>query len=300
MNHAQRVAVSMRSLLPWRIDGAAVLAASMLAISPPAGADPTSPFNYVVVDRFDGAGFEVRNQTSSASAEVTIEAGTAPDGYATARTGFGSNGFAVQANANPLGVGAASIWSDGFRVEGGTGLGVLTLSAQVVGSITGQADMSYALFVSLMPFDAQAILAVYDQIDFNPQLPNANRLLYTAIAGGCGTPTASAACGQVPYENVQGPVNLTLAGNFAFPYNTDLYIASVFGGDVSDDGPGGSASFLNSATFGISLPANATLVTLSQADYLAAVPEPETWLLLCAGLAFLAVAARRSKVCAAG
>ena len=294
MSHAQRVAVSMRSLLAWRIEGAAVLAASMLAISPPAGADPTSPFNYVVVDLFGTMG-DARTATSSATDEVTIDAGTAPAGHGTARTDYGSNGFAVQAQANGLGAGAGSIWSDRFRVEGGTGLGVLALSAQVVGSITGQADMSYALFVSLMPFDAQAILAVYDQIDFNPQLPNANRLLYTAIAGGCGTPTASAACGQVPYENVQGPVNLTLAGSFAFPYNTDFYLASVFGGDVSDDGPGGSASFLNSATFGISLPPNAIRITASGTDYLQAVPEPQDWLLLSVGLAFLACVARRRR-----
>jgi PEP-CTERM motif len=62
-----------------------------------------------------------------------------------------------------------------------------------------------------------------------------------------------------------------------------------------DDGPGGSASFLSSATLGITVPPGAMLVPASGTVYLAAVPEPESWLLLVAGLALLAVAVRRAR-----
>jgi len=297
MHQAKRAVAPARSPFGRRIGCAAALAASMLAISQPEAAGPTTPFNYVVVDLFDSSG-SVRNENSSASTAVTIAAGTPPAGYATARTDFGSNGFAVQTVANSLGAGAGSIWSDGVVVGGGSGAGVLTVSAQIVGSISGQADLTYALFASTVAFDAQAIVAYFDQHDFDPQLPNAARLLYTQIAGGCGTPTASAACGHGLLENVTGPVNLTLVQSVQFTYGATYYLASVFGGDVSDAGPGGSASFLNSATVGITYPLNAVPTYASGVPanfYPQAVPEPGNWLLLGAGLAFLGVAARRLK-----
>ena len=293
MKHTgQAAATERRPTASRAVRGA--LAAALLAAPALAHAAPPTPFTYGVVDIFDAVN-GTRSETSSATDPVTLAAGTAPAASGSARTEFGSNGFAVEAPAGPLGAGAGSIWSDRFRVTGGSGAGMLALSVQIEGSIAGGADMVYDLFASQSAFDAQAIVAVYDTSDYDRQLPGAVRLLHTAVANGCGGPSASAACGHVPFENFQGTFNLTLTGTFPFDYNQDYYLASVLGGDVSDDGPGGRGSFLNSARFGISVLTGGQLETLAgpPGGYPAAVPEPTTWLLLCAGIAFLAVAGRR-------
>jgi len=272
------------------------LAVTILAV--PGFAEPAtlSPFNYGLVDIFDVNGNDVvpRAEVSSPSAPVFVESGISPTAYGKARAAFGSNGFELQVSGPSSGAGTGSIWSDGFAVTGGTGSSILSLSAKIDGSVAGDADMSYALFVSLNPFDVQTIVASYEAGpggDWNPQVPNAVRLLYTAIENGCGGPNASAGCGQVPLENVQGPVNLTLAGSFSFTYGQTYYLASVFGGDVGVTG--GSEHFFNSANFGITVPNGATLTGISGTQYAAAVPEPTTWMLLLAGLAGIVAASRR-------
>jgi hypothetical protein len=238
----------------------AVLAAALLAAQLAHAAPPT-PFTYGVVDLFDAVS-GTRAEAWSPADPVTVTDGTPPGASGSVRTEFGSNGFAVEAPAGLRGAGAGSIWSDGFRVAG-SGTGTLALSVQIEGSIAGGADMFYDLFVSGAAFDAQAIVAVYDVTDYDRQLPGAVRLLHTAVANGCGTPSASAACGHVPFENFQGAFNLTLTGTFQFDYNQDYYLASVLGGDVSDNGPGGQASFLNSARFGISVLTGGKLESLA-------------------------------------
>jgi hypothetical protein len=274
------------------------LAAALLA-GHLAHAAPPTPFTYGVVDLFDAVS-GTRAEASSPADPVTVTDGTPPEASGSVRTGFGSNGFAVEAPAGLRGAGAGSIWSDGFRVAG-SGTGTLALSVQIEGSIAGGADMFYDLFASGAAFDAQAIVAVYDSTDYDRQLPGAVRLLHTAVASGCGGPSASAACGHVPFENFQGAFNVTLTGTFQFTYGQDYYLASVLGGDVSDNGPGGQASFLNSARFGISVLTGGQLESLAgpPGGYAAAVPEPTAWLLLCAGIAFLAVTGRR-RVARAG
>jgi PEP-CTERM motif len=265
------------------------LAVAVMGFSGVAESAPLSPFNYGAVDIFDASGNDVipSSEVSSASAPVFVESGTLPTAQGEARAGFGSNGFVLQASGPARGAAAASIWSDSFVVTGRTGSGVAALSAQIDGSLAGDADLSYALFVSPLPFDVQIIEAGYGTapgFDFDPQVPNSERFLYTAIANGCGGQNGggSAGCGHVPLENVQGPVNLTLTGSFSFTYGQTYYFASVFEGDVSANG--GSEQFFNSADFGITVPAGATLTAISGTQYAAAVPEPETWILLLAGL----------------
>ena len=301
MDQAKRAVAPARSPRAWRIGRAVVLAVSVLGVSQPVAAAPTTPFKYAVVDLFGGTGPDERHEDSNSTlaTPASVTASAAPATSGTATTVYGTNGFAVQTIANSLGAGAASIWSEGVVVGGGTGTGVLTVSAQIVGSISGQADLTYALFASPAPFDAQAIIDYFANHDFDPLLPNSVRLLYTQIAGGCGTPSASAACGHGLLENIVGPVNLTLVrSDVPFAYGTQYYFASVFGGDVSDGGPGGNASFLSSATVGVTLPQNAVPTYLSGVPsnfYPQAVPEPGSWLLLGAGLAFLGVAVRRLR-----
>lgn len=293
MRHVAQAATYVRRLIPPGAIHAAV-AAVLLGAFGSASAAPPTPFTYGVVDIFDAVS-GTRAEASSAADPVTVTDGTAPGASGSVRTEFGSNGFAVEAPAGPLGAGAGSIWSDRFRVTGGSGTGMLAVSVQVEGSIAGGADMVYDLFASAAAFDAQAIVAVYDVTDYDRQLPGAVRLLHTAVANGCGGLSPSAACGHVPFENFQGAFNQTLTGTFQFTYDQYYYLASVLGGDVSDDGPGGRASFLNSARFGISVLTGGQLESLRAppGGYAAAVPEPTTWLLLCAGIACLAVAGRR-------
>jgi hypothetical protein len=291
MKHTEQAATRARRMIPPGAVHAAV-AAVLLGTFGLAGAATPTPFTYGVVDIFDAVN-GTRSETSSATDPVSLAAGTAPGALGSVRTEFGSNGFAVEALADPLGAGAGSIWSDRFRITGGSGTGMLGLSVQIEGSIAGGADMFYDLFASAAAFDAQAIVAVYDTSDYDRQLPGAVRLLHTAVANGCGGPSPSAACGHVPFQNFQGPFNLTLTGTVPFTYDAYFYLASVLGGDVSDDGAGGRASFLNSARFGISVLTGGQLEWLGGAGYAQAVPEPTTWLLLCAGIACLAVAGRR-------
>jgi hypothetical protein len=133
MKRTEQAAAPARRLIPQGTVYAAV-AAVLLTAFRLAHAAPLTPFTYGVVDIFDADGnVEPRSEISSSIAGVTIAAGTAPAAYATARADFGSNGFAVQALASPLGAGVGSIWSDRFRVIGGTGTGLLSLSVQIEG-----------------------------------------------------------------------------------------------------------------------------------------------------------------------
>jgi len=177
------------------------------------------------------------------------------------------------------------MWSDGFLVAGGSGSSLINVSAQIGGSVAGLADMSYTLFASSNPFDVQTILAAFEIDDQDPQIPGAVAVLHTEVFHGAQ----------------QGVVNVTLAGTIPFTYGQTFYLASVFGGDVGCVNlgcvGGGSEDFFNSSNFGITAPAGGTLTTLSATNYAAAVPEPSTWLLLCAGLiSVLAVPRRRARL----
>ena len=132
-------------------------------------------------------------------------------------------------------------------------------------------DMSYTLFASSNPFDAQTILDSLEIDDQNPQVPGASSVLHFEVFHAGSNPS--------------GPLNVTLDGSIPFTYGQPFYLASLFGGDAS-----GAEDFFNSADFGITAPAGATLITQSHTVYAAAVPEPGT-------LALLAVAALGTPCC---
>lgn len=266
-------------------------------LAAPVHAEPQSPFVAALGGVWTGSGSPVIPEvvSSSATGPVLVERGALPDVYGKFRAAFGSNGFDVQVTGGlDRDVAGGSIWTDGFVVTGGSGSGTLNLSTRIAGSVSGQAEMNYALFVSNQRFDLPTIL---DGVDASVgfwalQLPDAVRVLHSGVANRCGMSHASSECGHVPFENHQGPLEVTLTGSAPFTFGQTLYVASLFGGEVGAFG--GTANFFNSATFGITAPAGATLASISGSQYVAAVPEPGAWVLFLAGACLLVVSGRRS------
>lgn len=270
---AEPVARSRRAFDWFSVTTAAVI----FSAAGPAVAAPVSPFTYVLVDIFAGGPTDGTSVESSTIGPVFVERGALPGAYGKARADFGATGFAALSGA-----GTVSMWSDGFIVIGGTGEGTIAVSVQIDGHVVGaQPDMSYTLFVSDDPFDAETILESLLIDDQNPQVPGASVVLHAEnFHGG-------------PHS--QGGLNITLLGRVPFTYGQPFYLANLFGGDVCS-GPncaGSSEDFFGSADFGISAPSGASLTTLSHTVYAAAVPEPGMLALFGFGLAGLAISRRR-------
>lgn len=272
------------------------LAASLMASE--AGAAPASPFVAVGGGVFDGPGNEVvaEQLLSAATGPLLFTTGTAPSAFGEFRAAYGSNGLAIQVTGGiNRAVYGGSIWTDGLTVFGGTGAGSLPFSTHLQGSVSGQAELGYALYVSSQPFDLQVIDAAVEATGgfAGLQLPNATRVLYSGVANRCGLSNPIGDCGSVPFQNFQGALDVMLNANVPFVYGQAFYVASLLAGGV--DILGGSESFLNSADFSLVAPAGASLQALSGTSYAAvtAVPEPATVWLWAAGLLGLVLRLRR-------
>lgn len=284
------------NLGPIRRLAACAAAACLLATS--AAAAPTSPFVAAVAGVFDGPGNPVVPELlqSSATGPLLVDAGTLPSAYIQFRSSFGSNGFAGQTQGGiDREVDGGSIWTDGFTITGGSGTGIATLGTHLQGTLAGASMTAYALYVSSQPFDLQVIIATVGAAPgfWAVQLPGATRVPYTGAANGCGQPHPMGDCGHVPYENWQGPLDVTMSAGVPFTYGQTFYVASLLAGGVGIDG--GSASFMNSADFGITAPAGAALQALSGTAYVNAVPEPPAALLLAAGALLVLVTRQRTR-----
>ena len=205
----------------------AELCALLLVLSPPTAAAPQSPFVAADGGVFDGPGNPIIPEvlTSSAIGPVIVETGSLTTAYGKFRSAFGSNGFDIQVTGGlDREVDGGSIWSDGFLVTGGTGSGTLNLSAHIVGSVTAQAEMGYALFMSPDPFDLQTIVdAAGSSAGFwQVQLPNSVRVLFSGIASRCGMSHASKDCGHVPLRELPGASGLTSDDKRSVYFRTDL------------------------------------------------------------------------------
>lgn len=211
------------------------------------------------------------------------------------RSGYGTNGLDIQVQGGlDRAVYGGTMWSDGIVAAGAAG--VLGFETRVRGDVVGQVELGYALFVSEQPFDLQVVL---DTISASSsfaglQLPNATRVMYTGVANLCGQPGAIGDCGQVPFQNFQGALDVVLSAQVPFVDGQTLYVLAGFESGV--DVLGGSSGFLNSADFSVTVPAGVSLSSLSGTDYVVAVPEAPAALLLLCGLAALALPARRRPV----
>lgn len=273
-----------------------VLAVATLAGLLPADAvaAPTTPFVASIGGLYNGSGdnVEPEQQQSSATGPALVTVGSLPSASGQFRSAFGSNGFDIQVTGGiDRAVYGGSIWTDGVTVSGNSGPGLATFDTRIQGSVLGQAEMGYALFVSSQPFDLQAMLTTISANNgfASLQFANATRVMFTGVANLCGSQNSIGDCGSVPFQNLQGALDTTLSAVVPFVYGQTFYVASVFEGGV--DVLGGTNSFLNSADFSVTVPAGNSVQALSGTSYVAAIPEPPVAMLLASGV--LLVAMRR-------
>lgn len=235
-----------------------VLLGGVLATAP--ARSETSPFTAAIVDLFGAPGVpDTRAQSRSTDAPVAISDGTAPTQFGEASAAFGTGSVGFQGR----GVGVGSAWSDGFTLTG-SGSGQLAVSANVQAAIAGSnSDLSYELWLSSSLFDIDVVIAAYDS---DGPIPNAQQ--------------------RIDY-NTGASANTVVFGTVPFTYGVPFYLLSVLSGDI--DYAAGPVNVSASTAFGIG---PSGLVGLSGTSYVAAVPEPTTWVLLAAGLAFIAFVAK--------
>jgi hypothetical protein len=199
-----------------------------------------------------------------------------------ARASFGSNGVALPSGLSPNGWGYAfSAWSDGFVINGGSGTGILNFSVQLHGTLFAE-DAIYTLIMSDNPdaFSPASIAA--DAFNGFENIPGTAPVLQVEVDA-----TPDFTPGPGVYSFPLGSIDETFSVSVSFTYGQTFYLASVL--DITAQG-----DFYNSANFGISAPVGASIASLSGTPYpTVAVPEPETYAMLLAGLGLVGFAARR-------
>lgn len=239
--------------------------------------------------------------TSTATASASIATGSAR-----AQTEYGVNRAAAENNTpvddeglrgdsigGPFSVGI-SAWSDRFTISGGTGTGSVDVSAVLTGLFGPKPDPSYGgggayfLFVATpaqiaelgaKPFEfLDAFIGAYEQ---DPSVATL-ALLQNVLAPGFIDPGTS-----VPPGSAFGG---TLTGSVAFTFGEPFYLVGLLAAFANDFGV---LDAFNTARFGISAGAGASLLSESGTQYPAAVPEPSTYLVLAVGLALLTLVGRR-------
>lgn len=280
----------------------------------------------------DVANFFVYDPAYIPQASVTTISDTtaliAGDSYAaSAHTTLGSNHAYAQANGFPSGVfGAASFsgWYDQVRITGGTGTGTAQFSVQLngtadVGSIAGV--IGYSLSASSV-HPSLLTSNTFNESTATPWALDAATPIagYSIGISPYNDPNRISGLFATPSDLVLTPganqtVNVTLTGTINFTYGEAFYLIGGLGTMVADtldqfctfaidgtctptpkDGTGTTTlDFSHSANLvNIALPEGATASFASGNVYnVTAVPEPDAWLMLLAGLGLVGWRARR-------
>lgn len=283
------------------LDGNCAIGLLLSILVASSSAAPVSPFVAVAGGVYDGRGNPLGPELlqSNATGPLNTSVGTAPAASGLFRSAFGSNGYDIQVTGGlNRAIYGGSIWTDGVTVTGGVGTANLTLSTRIQGSVSGQVEMGYALFVSSRPFDFATILAAIGASNSfsGLQLPNASRALSSGIANRCNLTDPIGDCGSVPFQDFQGLFDVSLSTDVTQTYGETFYLASVFEGGI--DTLGGTSSFFNSADFSISASPGTAVRSLSGTSYTSAVPEPPSVALTLSACLFILIsqqAARRRR-----
>lgn len=254
-----------------------------IAVAPPFAHASFAPFTHVRVDldREDLVTGEFELFDKEISSDFA-QVGSSPY-FAKARASFGETGSFAMVTGRPADnhAHAESSWSDAFTIVGSTGTGILSVSVQIEGSLTGAgANSIYALFASETPIT----------------LGDEN--LGTGLQGFAGDnypvpPDGSRTVIGV-YESISGS-NIYTA-DIPFTYGTTFYIASHLGAEVW--WPDGTADFYGSSRFGATAPNGGVITGASGTAYAlaAAVPEPSAHAMVAVGLlTTLSVSARSRR-----
>lgn len=240
--------------------------------------------------------FQRQDGTAVASAATVNGTAKAQSDYGVNRVDVASFAPVDDENLRRTSIGgpfadAYSIWVDRFVVQGGTGVGTLSVSAIVSGRFGNQpGGFGFYDLVQVDTGNANTdALAVAeflrDETTANTALVNYVLALSQEVpAAGHGSDAEVVAPG--------GAFGGVLSGEITFTYGRPFYLISLLGASANDFG---SLSAFNSAHFGITAPAGATLTSAAGVSYAAAVPEPATLALTLAGGWVLASWARRQR-----
>ena len=227
-----------------------------------------------------------------ASATIPTSAAQAQTLYGVNRVGVANNAAVDDETLRTYSIGgpfaaAISIWSDQITITGGTGAGTATVSTHLTGQFGpgyGSAG-NYYLFVATADDLAALQTAPLPYLASHDLAPvSVLSLEQNVLKPGTYDPGESLAPGS--------PFGGTLTGTLDFQYGESFYLVSLLAGYANDFG---SLDAMHSAVFGITPSAGDQLVSASGAHYLAAVPEPQTWALLAAGLICLVWVYRRAQ-----
>lgn len=204
----------------------------------------------------NGYGFEARAKLDNTA--LSAFAGT------TYPTTSGSSG-----TANAL---ATASLTDFITFSGGSGMGTASLTALLTGTLTGTS-------VGNAGYDLN--IALYDVTDVNGSYSLSNPLLLAAD-------TRSISGGQLV------TVDDSFQSSFDFEYGKTYGIIASFSVNATN---GGIADFSNTTSFAMAAAPSVSLHSIAGINYgiAAAVPEPESYAMLLAGLGLMGLIAHRRR-----
>jgi len=200
----------------------------------------------------------------------------------------GSSGpYATVGSPNGNFASAISRWTDQVVITGGTGTGTVEFGVHLNGSLSTFAYLSSALLFN------------YD-VNGQPTSSSAEfHYLFSHFPDAFGSPVPGYGS---TYPCVSGPciVDNEYTTTYTFNYGTPFLLSGLLYLNAGHSAPAFTATFADFSSTAVlnevMLPNGATLQSASGTEYpLSAVPEPETYALLIAGLGLLGFVARRKR-----